>query len=102
MLNDLLIWGTLFFALVFLVLDKRRGVGAMTLAYFLILSLGHVPGLLAYLDPNTGRNAEATKIGFEVTLIGMTAFIAGALAARILRLLNTSAKDQPIAHADVF
>src|SRR5262245_16025179 len=102
MLNDLLIWAAMLFALVFLALDKRRRVGAMTLAYFLILSLGHVPGLLAYLDPNTSRDAEETKIGFYLTQIGMTAFIAGAIAARILRLSHTSAKDQSIAHADIF
>ena len=53
MLNDLLIWVALLVGLVFLVVDKRRGIGALTLAYFLALSLGHVPGLLAYLDPDT-------------------------------------------------
>ena len=52
MLNDLLIWGALLVGLTFLVVDKRRGDGALTLAYFLDLSLGHVPGVLAYLDPN--------------------------------------------------
>jgi len=85
MLNDLLIWAALFVGLVFLVIDKRRKTGALTLAYFLALSLGHVPGLLAYLDPNTILGEfETTKIGFDVTLIGMTAFIVGAMVARIL------------------
>ena len=93
MLNELLIWGALLVGLVFLVVDKRRGIGALTLAYFLILSLGHVPGLLVYLDPNIfWVNFEATKVGFDVTLIGMTAFIVGAMAARILPLRTTSAK----------
>ena len=54
MLNELLIWGALLVGLVFLVVDKRRGIGALTLAYFLSLSLGHVPGLLVYLDPDYG------------------------------------------------
>jgi hypothetical protein len=93
MLDDLAIWGTLVAGLIFLVLDKRRGVGALVLAYFLILSLGHVPGVLVYLNPNTfWVNFEATKIGFDVTLIGMTAFIAGAIAARIMPMRTTSAK----------
>ena len=104
MLNDLLIWGALLVGLVFLVVDKRRGIGALTLAYFLDLSLGHVPGLLAYLDPDIiGEAAEATKVGFDVTLIGMTAFIVGAMAARILPRRTTSVKAyQQTVSADIF
>jgi hypothetical protein len=86
MLNDLLIWAALLVGLAILVVDKRRGCGALTLAYFLALSVGHVPGLLAYLDPETipAGAEEPTKIGFDVTLIGMTTFVVGAIAARIL------------------
>ena len=104
MLNDLLIWGALLVGLVSLVVDKRRGIGALTLAYFLDLSLGHVPGLLAYLDPDMiGEAAEATKVGFDVTLIGMTAFIVGAMAARILPRRTTSVKAyQQTASANIF
>jgi hypothetical protein len=90
MLNELLIWTALLVGLVFLAIDKRRGIGALTLAYFLSLSLGHVPGLLVYLNPYTA--GEATKVGIDVTLIGMAAFIAGAIAARILSQATTSAK----------
>jgi hypothetical protein len=92
MLNDLLIWVALLVGLVFLVMDKRRRAGALTLTYFLALSLGHVPGLLAYLDPDLLSDSEPTKVGFNVTLIGMTAFIAGATAARILPQRTTSLK----------
>jgi hypothetical protein len=103
MLNDLLIWGALLVGLVFLVVDKRRGIGALALAYFLVLSVGHVPGLLAYLDPNNSDYAEATKVGFNVTTIGMTAFIVGAVAARIMPGLTTRAKAyQQTASADIF
>jgi hypothetical protein len=102
MLNDLLIWGALLVGLVFLVVDKRRGIGALTLAYFLDLSLGHVPGLLAYLDRDIiGEAAEATKVGSDVTLIGMTAFIVGAMAARILPR-RTARAYQQTASADIF
>jgi hypothetical protein len=103
MLNDLLIWGALLVGLV-LVVGKRRGNGALTLSYFLALSLGHVPGVLSYLDPDTILgDAEATKVGFDVTLIGMAAFIAGAMAARMLPLRTTSAKAyQQTASVDVF
>src|SRR6516165_10338396 len=98
MLNELLIWGALFVGLVLLVIDNRRGIGALTLAYFLSLSLGHIPGLLVYLNPNT--SGEATKVGIDVTLIGMTAFIAGAIAARILSQATTSAKAYKQAFGD--
>ena len=95
MLNELLTWVALLVGLVF-VLDKRRGCGALTLAYFMILSLGHVPGVLAYLESDplflVLGSAEWTKIGFDVTLIGMSAFIVGTIAARILPQLTMSVK----------
>ena len=48
-------------------------------------------------------DAEATKVGFDVTLIGMTAFIVGAMAARILPRRTTSVKAyQQTADADIF
>jgi hypothetical protein len=99
MLNDIMLWGALLVVAVLLVVDRRKGIGALTLSYFLILSLGHVPGLLAFLDANKW-DGEATKVGFEVTLIGMTAFVAGAIAARILR--RTKAKPHQQISADVF
>jgi hypothetical protein len=100
MLNDLLIWAALLLGVVFLAVDKRQGVGALTLAYFLSLSLGHIPGLLAYLDPNV--TAEATEVGSDVTLIGMTAFIVGTLAARILqRPIKSATADQPAFSDDI-
>jgi hypothetical protein len=104
MLNDLLIWGALLLGLVFLVVDKRRKIGALTLAYFLTLSLGHIPGALAYLDQSFfAYSAEATKVGLDMTLIGMTTFLVGALSARLLpqRTANVKAYQQT-ASADFF
>ena len=72
--------------------------GALTLAYFLTLSLGHIPGLLAYLDPNL--ESEAVKVGADVTLMGMMAFIVGALAARVLPQPITSVKAHQQAFSD--
>ena len=58
--------------------------GALTLAYFLDLSLIHVPGVLAFLDDDSGlADFAETSLGFEVTLAGMAAFVAGAVAARL-------------------
>ena len=102
MLNDLLIWAALLLGLVFLIV--RRKSGALTLAYFLILSLGHIPGVLAYLEQSFFvYSAEATKVGLDMTLIGMTAFFVGAVAARILpqRTANVKAYQQA-ASADFF
>jgi hypothetical protein len=101
MLNDLLIWVALFLGLVFLAVDKRRRIGALTLSYFLALSLGHVPGLLAYLDPDLMWDGEETKIGFQITLIGMTAFIVGAIAGRILPRRNANVKAFQTISADI-
>lgn len=84
MMDHLLIWGALFVVLVSVVIDKRRGVGALALAYFFGISVIHVPGALAYLNPGVNwGNAEATKIGFEVTLFAMAAFVVGVGTARI-------------------
>jgi len=104
MLNDLLIWVALLVGLIFLVIDNRRGVGALTLAYFLILSLSHVPGVLAYLDPDTFQaQEESTKVGFDATLIGMAAFLVGAIAARIWPRRTTRVKAQQFSlSADIF
>ncbi len=84
MMDDLLYWGALFVVLVTLAIDKRRNAGALVLAYFFGISLIHVPGALAYLNPGVNwGNVDATKVGFEVTLYGMTAFVAGVAVARI-------------------
>jgi hypothetical protein len=86
MTSLLLIWVGLLVALVFFAVGKPREGGALTLAYFLGLSLIHVPGLLIFLDPLApvgGR--DATMVGADMTLIGMTAFVVGAIVARQLR-----------------
>src|SRR6516225_3032686 len=106
MLNDLFIWGALLVGLVLLVVDKRRKSGALTLAYFLTLSIGHIPGVLSYLDQGVlvySAATEPTKVGLDATLIGMAAFFVGALAARVLpqRTANVKAFQQT-ASADFF
>src|SRR6516162_8271597 len=102
MLNDLLIWGALLLGLVFLVVDKRRKSGALTLAYFLTLSLGHIPGVLAYLDQGFFvYSREATKVGLDMTLIGMMAFFVGAVAVLPQRTTSVKAHQQA-ASADFF
>ena len=60
-----------------------RGSAGLPLAYFLGLSMIHVPGAMLYLDDNEMSSmADLTKAGFEQTVIGMTAFLAGVLIAK--------------------
>ena len=68
-----------------LILSQRpRGSAGLPLAYFLVLSMIHVPAAMLYLDDNEMSSmADLTKAGFEQTVIGMsTAFLAGVLIAK--------------------
>src|SRR5262249_59057215 len=68
-----------------------RGSAGLPLAYFLGLSLIHVPGAMLYLDDNEiSSMAALTKDGFEQTVIGLTAFLAGVLIAKNTGLASRS------------
>jgi hypothetical protein len=68
--------------LVFAIGRPGKG-GALTLAYFLGLSLIHVPGVLPFVISSFDlADGEATELGFEITLLGMAAFVVGAVLAR--------------------
>lgn len=85
MTSLLLIWIALAVALIVLGIGSRRDGGAFTLSYFISLSLIHVPGLLAYLGSSSYvTNEEETMLGFEMTLLGMTAFVLGASVVRLM------------------
>ena len=85
LIDLLILWIGLLVALLGLAIGPPGRGGALTLAYFLALSLIHVPGVLAFLgtDPALSEFAD-TRVGFEVTLAGMAAFLGGAVAARML------------------
>src|SRR5262245_45187779 len=61
-----------------LMLLSRGSSAGLPLAYFLGLSLIHVPGALLDLD----EELEWTRIGFEQTVIGMMAFLIAVIIAR--------------------
>ncbi len=85
-MTDLLIlWIGLLVALLGLAVGPPGRGGALTLAYFLAVSVIHVPGVLVFLgtEPSLYEFTE-TSLGFEVTLAGMAAFVCGAVAARML------------------
>jgi hypothetical protein len=85
-----------------------KGGAAMTLAYFFGLSLFHVPGVLPFLASESSGllilgtsvgsgldDREETQIGFEMTILGLAAFVAGAFMARQIDRRCTAAKGAP-------
>jgi hypothetical protein len=86
MIDLLILWIGLFVVLLALAIGPPGRGGALVLAYFLALSLIHVPGVFASLGTASGLTDPAgTRLGFEVTLAGMAAFVAGAIVARLTR-----------------
>ncbi len=85
MLILVLIWLALSLVLLMVGVGHQRDGGALTLSYFLALSLLHVPGAAAYIDEHSVLiyDVETTR-GFEMTLIGMAAFVAGTIFVRLL------------------
>src|SRR5262249_21065970 len=89
MLILLLIWVSIGIALARLVAQRGRDSAGLPLAYFLGLSLIHVPGALLYLDADdAGFIASATRVGFEQTIIGMAKFVVGVIFARYAHRLR--------------
>jgi hypothetical protein len=77
------IWLALALATMLLGQRGLQRTAGMPLAYFLGLSMIHVPGAAAYLSfPTWDTLTRQTQTGFEQTVIGMTAFLAGVMLAR--------------------
>src|SRR5262249_33826760 len=85
----LLIWLAVGISLTWLVSQKRRSSAGLPLAYFLGLSLIHLPGALLYLDAG---ESNYTRIGFEQTIIGMVAFLFGVTIARCVFVTGSGQK----------
>ncbi len=65
----------------------RQPSAGMPLAYFWGLSLIHAPGAAAYLgSPTWEGEAQRTFVGFQLTILGFFAFLAGVLAVRAMEL----------------
>src|SRR5437763_482046 len=100
MLALLLIAWTGLLAILLWSIGRKGEGGALTIAYFLGISLIHVPGILPFLTlvsfsafSQGLSNREATLIGFEVTIAGMLAFVAGSILARAIDHRRASAKS---------
>jgi hypothetical protein len=111
MLDLLVVWGALLVGLVAFAIGRPREGGALTVAYFLGLSLIHVPGVLPFeFSPSvpflpwaeTLSDPEATRAGFEMTIIGMAAFVAGAILARLLDRRHVALPGLPRRRAQAF
>jgi hypothetical protein len=92
----MLLWAALLVALVIFAVGRTGKGGALTLAYFLGLSLIHVPGVLPFLssDPGLG-DFEETQIGFELTILGMASFVFGSVLARATEQRHASTTNAP-------
>src|SRR5262245_37665508 len=63
--------------------SRSRSAG-LPLAYFLGLSVIHVPGAVLYIDSESSSlSAVWTRLGFEQTVIGMIAFAVAVFIARM-------------------
>jgi len=103
MIDLLLIWFGLLVALLVLAIGPPGRGGALTLAYFLGLSLIHVPGVLPYLSEAWGSaGVEDTRLGFQMTVVGMAAFVAGAAAAGARRRRRVGRGSRSPSGADGF
>jgi hypothetical protein len=103
MLGLLILWAALLVALVVLAIGRSGRGGALTLAYFLGLSLVHMPGVLPFLDPESSFvHRDETQLGLELTTQGMATFVVGAVVARWIhwrRAAATSGAPRRRAHA---
>jgi hypothetical protein len=80
MLILLSIWLAVGIGLMWMVGQKEPGSVGLPLAYFLGLSIIHVPGAMLALDGD--ELSSMTTDGFEQTVIGMVAFLVGVITAR--------------------
>jgi len=96
LLELLLVWMALLVALVVFAIGRPGEGGALTLAYFLGLSLIHVPGVLPFLGSGSGLgDLEETQIGLEMTILGMAALVFGAVLARRIDRRRAAARGAP-------
>jgi hypothetical protein len=104
---DLLaLWLALLVVLAGLATGRQREGGALTLSYFVGLSLIHVPGALIFAGGDSASiESDVTRVGFELTVIGMSALVAGAVLARLtdprgvaVRLRSVGGDAQPFGH----
>src|SRR5438105_248370 len=99
-----IIWGGLALALVIFAIGRPGKGGVLTLSYFLGLSLVHVPGVLPLLGSDWGlADEDETRLGFHLTILGMAAFVGGAVLARwIARRRGASVGAPPRRRAQIF
>jgi hypothetical protein len=84
MLTLLVLWLIAVVAFMFIGRPSSRGSAGLPMAYCFGLSLIHTPGAFLYLNAEQWQSTALwTRIGFEQTVLGIYAFLAGVLLARI-------------------
>jgi hypothetical protein len=101
MMTLLIVWTGAFIAFIMLGSQSRYGSAGLPLAYFLNLSLIHVPGALLYPESQSWENlAIFTETGFEQTVIGIVAFLAAVIFARYIGLSRYCGKARVMNELD--
>jgi hypothetical protein len=97
-------WVVLLLALLGFAIGRPGNGGALTLSYFLGLSLIHMTGVLPFMFSRFDlAGGEVTRLGFEMTLFGMAAFVIGAVSARqVDRRRVASTSHSPLMRAQSF
>jgi hypothetical protein len=86
MLELLIAWLMLLLALMAFAIGRFGNAGALTLAYFLSLSVIHVPGVLPFVVSTLDlEHRDEIQTGFELTVLGLAAFVGGSVWARYTR-----------------
>ena len=103
MLELLIDWVVVLGALFVFAIGRPGKGGALTLSYFFGLSVIHVPGVLPFVISGLDLgDSEVTQLGFEMTLLGMAAFVVGALLARRVDRRRAAATSHSPARAQAF
>ncbi len=89
MLNLLFVWLAVGIALALLI---RKSSAGLLLAYFVGLSMIHVPGAMMFLEAGEWNR---TRLGFEQTVIGLVAFLIGAVITRMTAFPRRLGVDRP-------
>jgi hypothetical protein len=82
---------------IILTLITRKSSAGLPLAYFLGLSLIHVPGAVIHLE---AEELDYTMLGFEQTIFGMISFLVGVLIARATVFLLREKREIKNSDAD--
>lgn len=87
-------WLVLAIALMVFVVGRGNKSGPLVLGYFASLSIIYVPGILSYTGAGAGMPSEiAAEAGFKLVLVGLCAYLVGALIGQNLNFRSRKPKE---------